>query len=177
MIFSETSIKGNFVIELEKFEDERGFFSTSWSKEEFEKHGLGINLLECNISFNKKKGTIRGLHYQIKPHEGAKLIRCTRGSIYDVIIDLRTSSKTFMNWLKVEISAENFKMHYIPSGCAHGFQTLENNTEVFYQMFQKYMPSHTKGIRWDDESFRISWPLKPTVISKKDSSWQSFSQN
>lgn len=174
MIFTETKLKGAYVIELEKLEDERGFFSTLWNDKIFEEKKLNAKLFECNISFNKKKGTLRGIHYQLSPYEGSKLIRCTRGKTFDVILDLRPKSKTFKQWIATELSAENYKMNYVPEGCAHGFQTLENNTELLYLMSQVYVPKYSQVVRWDDKAFGINWPLKPTVISKKDSSCASF---
>ena len=169
MIFSETKLKGAFIIELEKNRDRRGFFARTWNKKEFEKRGLNSKLVQCSISFNKKKGTLRGMHYQITPYQEVKLVRCTRGSIFDVIIDLRPKSKTFRQWLGVKLSDKNNKILYVPEGFAHGFQTLEDNTEVFYQMSQEYMPKYARGLRWDDPSLQISWPLRTRVISRKDS--------
>jgi len=174
MIFTETKLKGAFIIEPEKLEDERGFFARTWDQKIFEEHGLNPKLVQCNISFNKKKGTLRGMHYQIAPYEEAKLIRCIKGKIFDVLIDLRPKSATFMKWVGFEQSAEDYRMLYVPEGFALGFQTLEDNTEVFYQMSQVHMPEYTRGIRWDDTTFKISWPLKPSVISKKDLSYQSL---
>lgn len=177
MIFTETKLKGSFIIELEKVEDERGFFARSWDKKIFEEHGLNSNLFQCNISFNKKKGTLRGLHYQISPYEEAKLVRCTKGKVFEVMIDLRPKSETFMNWHGLELTSENYKMLYVPEGFALGLQTLEDNTELFYQMSQIYMPDYSRGIRWDDAMFQIKWPLKPTIISKKDISYMPFKKN
>ena len=172
MIFTELKLKGAFIIELEKNEDERGFFARTWDKKEFEKLGLNSKLVQCSISFNKKKGTLRGIHYQEVPYEEVKLVRCTKGKIFDVIVDLRQISKTFRQWMAIELNDENYKMIYIPKGFAHGFQTLENNTEVFYQMSQIYVPKHAKGLRWDDPTLGISWPIKTPIISNKDSSWE-----
>jgi len=143
-------------------------------QKEFEKFGLNSKIVQCSVSFNKLKGTIRGMHYQENPFNEIKLVRCTKGKIYDVIIDLRSSSKTFMKWFGIELSSENYKMIYIPEGFAHGFQTLQDETEIFYQMSEFYMPKHSKGLRWNDPSFGINWPLKPTIISKKDSSYPNF---
>src|SRR5210317_898218 len=142
MTFTETKLKGAFVIDLEPIQDERGFFARTWCKKEFEAHGLNPNLVQCNTSFNKKKGTLRGMHYQTAPYEEAKLIRCTMGSIYDVIIDLRKESETLKQWYACKLTAENRKMLYVPEGFAHGFQTLEDNSEVFYQMTEFYHPEH-----------------------------------
>lgn len=171
MIFSEIKLKGAYIIEIEKHEDERGFFARTWDKRIFAEHNLNENLVQCSISFNKKKGTLRGMHYQESPYEETKLVRCIKGKIFDVIIDLRKSSTTFMKWIGVELSDKNYKMLYIPEGFAHGFQTLEDNTEVLYQISQYYMPEYLRGIRWDNKEVNITWPLKPTVISKKDNSY------
>jgi len=176
LIFSETKLKGAFIIELEKLEDERGFFTRSWDQKKFKDLNLNANIVQCNISFNKKKGTLRGMHYQASPFEEAKLVRCTKGKIFDVIIDLRNDSSTFKKWIGIELSAENYKLLYVPEGFVHGFQTLEDNTEVFYQMSQYHMPEYSRGICWDDKSFEISWPIKPPVISKKDLSYAPFDQ-
>lgn len=174
MIFIDTKLKGAFLIEPEKLKDERGFFARTWDYKIFEENGLNPKLVQCNISFNKKKGTLRGMHYQVSPYEEAKLVRCTKGKAFEVMIDLRPKSKTFKQWIGYELSAENYKMLYVPEGFALGFQTLENNTELFYQMSQPYMPEYARGIRWDDTTFKISWSLKPSLISKKDLSWKSF---
>ena len=169
MKLSKTKLEGVFVIKIEKLEDERGFFGRTWDKEFFESNGLNADLVQCNISFNKKKGTTRGLHYQIPPYEEAKLVRCTRGKVFEVIVDLRKNSKTFLQWDSVELDSESYLMLFVPEGFALGLQTLEDNSEVCYQMSQFYKPECSKGIRWDDETLKISWPLKPSVISKKDS--------
>jgi dTDP-4-dehydrorhamnose 3,5-epimerase len=172
MIFLETELKGAYIIELELMEDERGFFARSWCKEEFERYGLNSDLVQCNISFNKKKGTLRGMHYQISPHEEAKLVRCIRGAIYDVIIDIRESSETYMQWTGVELTADNRKALYIPEGFAHGFQTIEDNSELFYQMSEFYHPECSRGIRWDDSAFNIKWPIEEVIISSKDNNYR-----
>ena len=171
MVFRETKLKGAFLIDLEKSEDERGFFARSWCKNEFEAHGLNSRLVQCNISFNKKKGTLRGMHYQAPPQGEAKLIRCTAGSIYDVIIDLRPQSATFTHWYGVNLSADNYMMLYVPEDLAHGFLTLADETEVFYQMSEFYSPAHGRGIRWNDPLFRIEWPDEPRIISDRDRSY------
>lgn len=168
MIFTETPLKEAYIIELERIEDERGFFARSWCVREFEEHGLNPNLVQCNISFNKKKGTLHGMHYQVAPHEEAKLVRCTKGALYDVIIDLRPDSPTFKRWFGVELTAENRKALYISEGFAHGFQTLEDSTEVFYQMSEFYHPESALGVRYDDPAFGIRLPLPVTAVSKKD---------
>lgn len=164
-------MKGSFVIEIEKNEDERGFFARSWDKAMFERMRLNSDLIQCNISYNRKRGTIRGMHYQAAPYAETKIIRCTKGKIFDVIIDLREESKTFNRWEGFELSAENYKMLYIPEGFAHGFQTLEDNTEIFYQMSQIHMPDYSRGIRYDDKRFQIEWPLPNPIISQKDMTW------
>lgn len=175
MRFIETELKGAYIIGLEKMEDERGFFARFWCMREFKEHGLNPRLVQCSISYNKRKGTLRGLHYQTAPFQEAKLVRCTRHSIYDVIVDLRPSSPTFMQHIAVTISAENHRMVYVPEGFAHGFQTLEDDTEVFYQMSEFYAPESARGIRWNDPSFDISWPINvPTVISNRDNNYPDF---
>lgn len=174
MIFIESKLKGAFIIEPEKSEDERGFFARTFCQKEFEDHGLNTKVAQCNISFNRKKGTLRGMHYQITPHEEAKLVRCTSGAIYDVIIDLRQTSPTFGRWMTAELTAKNHKMIYAPEGFAHGFQTLEDNTEVFYQMSEFYYPEYARGVRWDDPKFGIKWPRDDRIISKNDQKYKDF---
>jgi dTDP-4-dehydrorhamnose 3,5-epimerase len=174
VIFTETKLKGAFIVELEKLEDERGFFARTWCRREFEAHGLNPRLVQCNISFNKKKGALRGMHYQVAPYEEAKLVRCTRGAIYDVALDLRPQSPTFKQWVAVELTAENRKMLYIPEGMAHGFQTLADNTEVFYQMSEFYHPESAHGVRWDDPAFVIHWPVEEIIISDRDLSFADY---
>lgn len=174
MKFTETKLKGAYVIEVEPIADERGFFARSWCQKEFEEHGLNANLVQCNISFNLKKGTLRGMHYQAKPYQEAKLIRCTRGAIYQVVIDIRPDSFTFKQWVAVELTAENRKMLYVPKGMASGFQTLMDNSEVFYQMAEFYHPESAKVVRWDNPAFEIKWPLEVKIISEKDNSAQDL---
>lgn len=174
MIFTETKLNGVYIIDIEPIEDERGFFARAWCKEEFENLGLNSNLKQCNISFNKNKGTIRGMHFQTAPYEESKLVRCVSGAIYDVIIDLRENSESFMNWIGVMLTAKNRKALYVPEGCAHGFQTIEENSEVFYQMSQSYHSEYAKGIRWDDVMFDIKWPLPVTNISDRDRGFESY---
>jgi dTDP-4-dehydrorhamnose 3,5-epimerase len=174
MRFTELELKGAFIIEPERLEDERGFFARIFCQKEFEAHGLNPRFVQCNISFNEKEGILRGMHYQVAPHEEAKLVRCTQGVIYDVIIDLRPDSPTFKQWIAVELTAENCRMLYIPEGLAHGFQTLEDNTEIFYQMSEFYHPECAKGVRWDDPVFGIVWPLPVTNISERDRIYPSF---
>jgi dTDP-4-dehydrorhamnose 3,5-epimerase len=169
MIFTETKLKGAYLIDIEKNEDERGFFARSWCRDEFEKHGLNPHLVQCNISFNKKRGTLRGMHYQVAPFAEAKLVRCTIGAIYDVVIDLRSDSPTFKQWFSVELTAQNRRALYVPEGFAHGFQTLVDDTEVFYQMSEFYHPEYARGIHWDDPTIGVEWPILNPIISQKDS--------
>ena len=175
MKFIETRLKGAFIIEPERLEDERGFFARTFCHKEFEAHGLNPRMVQCNISYNKHKGTLRGMHNQAAPMAEAKLVRCTRGAIYDVIIDLRPESPTYCQWLAEELNAENSKMIYIPEGFVHGFQTLEDDTEVFYQMSEFYSPEHARGVRWDDLVFGIEWPLNTKIISEKDNNYPLMS--
>jgi dTDP-4-dehydrorhamnose 3,5-epimerase len=174
VIFNETKLKAAFAIELQKQEDERGFFARSWCQRDFAEHGLNSKLVQCNISFNQMKGTLRGMHYQVAPHEEAKLVRCTRGALYDVIVDLRPASPTFMQWLGIELTAENHRMLYIPEGFAHGFQTLSDDTEVFYQMSEFYHPECARGVRWNDPAFNILWPVEEKIISTRDNSYPDY---
>ena len=171
MKFTETKLKGSYIIELEKFEDERGFFARSWDRKEFEERGLNPNLVQCNISFNSKKGILRGIHYQKEPFGEAKLVRCTKGKIFDVIVDLRKNSSSKNDWFGIELNESNHKMIYVPEGFAHGFQTLEDNSEVFYQMSQEYVEKYATGKKWDSNNFKISWPILPPIISEKDGNW------
>jgi len=174
MVFKETKLKGAFVIELERFEDERGFFSLSWSENEFARHGLESRLVECNVSFNRKKGTLRGMHYQESPHGQVKLVRCTMGAIYDVIVDLRPSSPTFKRWFSIELTANNHLTLYVPIDFAHGFQTLEDNSEVLYQMSAPYVSGSGSGVRWDDPAFGIQWPDDERIIIARDREYADF---
>jgi len=168
MLFQETPLPGAYVIELEKIEDERGFFARSWCLNEFAARGLDANLAQCNVSFNKRKGTLRGLHYQVPPHAETKVVRCTRGALYDVIVDLRADSPTFLKWFGVELTATNYRMLYIPKRFAHGFQALEDGTEIFYQMSEFYAPQAARGIRWNDSRVGVVWREMDRTISKKD---------
>lgn len=174
MIFNETRLKGVFVIEPEMLTDERGAFARIFCQNEFKNHGLNPIISQSSVSINTKKLTLRGMHFQKSPHAEAKLVRCSQGLIYDVIVDLRPTSPTFKAWTAIEISAHNKKMIYVPEGFAHGFQTLEDNTEVIYQMSQFYSPDHSDGFRWNDPSFNIEWPDKPKVISSKDQDYPDF---
>jgi len=174
--FSPLPLDGAVVIEPELMEDERGFFMRTFCCEEFSAHGFDSNLIQCSSSFNKRKGTLRGMHYQDKPHEEAKIVRCTMGNIYDVIIDLRPESTTFKCWAAVELSADNRKSIYIPKGFAHGFLTLEDESEIFYMMSERFYPERARGVRWDDPAFAIDWPSDVCVISSRDKSYPDFIQ-
>jgi dTDP-4-dehydrorhamnose 3,5-epimerase len=174
LIFTETRLAGAFVIELERHTDERGFFARTFCQKEFEAHGLNAHVAQCNVSFNKRKGTLRGMHYQAAPYGEAKLVRCTLGSIYDVIIDLRPASATFKRHFAMELSAENRRMLYIPEDFAHGFQTLEDDSEVFYQMAQRYSAEHARGVRWNDPAFGIEWPKGERIIIERDQNYPDF---
>lgn len=174
MIFNETKLKGAFIIEPELLKDERGFFARTYCQKEFEAHGINPKLVQCNISFNAQNGTLRGMHYQDKPHQEAKLVRCSKGAIYDVIIDFRPESSTYKQWIAVELTSRNHKMLFIPEGFAHGFKTLEDNTEVFYQMSEFYHPECARGVLWNDPAFGINWPEGEQIVSSKDSQYASF---
>ena len=168
MIFRETELKGSFIVEAEPIEDVRGFFARIWCEHEFETKGLKVSWVQSNISGNHRKGTLRGMHYQVAPHEEIKLVRCTSGSIYDVIIDLRHQSPTYLKHMGVELSSRNRKMLYIPEGFAHGYQTLEDNTEVLYSMSAFYATESARGVRWNDPLFGIRWPDDDRIISERD---------
>lgn len=170
----ETPIAGAWLIEIAPIEDERGFFARSLCIDKLTECGLEGEIVQQSISFNKKRGTLRGVHYQLSPHEETKLVRVTSGRIFDVIVDLRPSSPSYLRWHGVELSAQNHLTLYIPKGLAHGFQTLEDNCEVFYQMAQRYAPASSAGVRWDDPTFKISWPMPPVEISSKDLSYAPY---
>jgi dTDP-4-dehydrorhamnose 3,5-epimerase len=175
MIFHETEIPGAFTVDLERRDDERGFFARAWCAEEFAAQGLSTRLVQANLSFNASAGTLRGMHFQRAPHEEAKLVRCTRGALFDAIVDLRPDSPAYRRWLGVELTAENRRALYIPEGCAHGFQTLVDATEVFYLVSEAYAPESEGGVGWDDPAFGIEWPpAEARIISPKDSSWPAF---
>jgi len=176
MLFNETKLKGAYIIDIESIPDNRGFFARTFCMNEFAAMSLDNRIVQCNISYNKKKGTIRGMHYQVAPHEESKLVSCARGRIFDVVIDLRADSATYCQWTAVELSGENFKMIYIPKGFAHGFQTLEDETVVCYQMTAFYCPGAARGVRWNDPAFGIAWPLEPLVISEKDRQYPDFAR-
>jgi len=174
MIFTETKLKGAFIIEIKKLEDERGFFGRAWCQKEFEEHGLNGNICQINTSYTKNKGTIRGLHYQVNPYQETKFLRCTRGRIFDIIIDLRPDSPTFMQWIGNELSSDNYKMVYVPENFAHGILTLEDNSEVYYPVTQFYTQGAERGIRWNDPAFNIKWPVEVEIVSEKDNSHPDF---
>ena len=175
IIFNETRLKGAFVIEPEKFEDQRGFFARSFSEQEFSDHGLRSHFVEAGISFNLRRHTVRGMHFQAGPHAQAKLVRCTRGAIFDVMIDLRPQSHTYKQWVAQELTATNRLMLYIPEGFAHGFQTLTDETEVFYQLSGRYTPTSERGVRWNDPIFGIHWPeTENVIINERDRTYPDF---
>lgn len=175
MEFKETKLRGVFVIEPKRFEDDRGFFAQSFSVGQFAARGLTPLVAECNISYNRSAGTLRGMHFQRPPHAQAKLVRCTRGSVFDVAVDLRPESPTFKEWVGVELTAENRRLLFIPEGFAHGYQTLEDDTEVFYQVSDRYAPDCADGVRWDDPAFRIAWPdVGRRVIIARDAEYPDF---
>lgn len=175
MIFKETKLKGSFIIEMEKIEDPRGFFSRAWCKDEFQLRGLNSTIVQSNVAFNKKRGTLRGMHYQVAPFEETKIIRCTRGIIFDVIIDLQPASITYKQWISVELAEDNYKMLYVPKGFAHGYQTMTDNAEIFYHVSQFYSSGAERGVRFDDPSFNIEWPTTDErMISEKDRSWPDY---
>ncbi|MHB8646956.1 MAG: dTDP-4-dehydrorhamnose 3,5-epimerase [Thermomicrobiales bacterium] len=174
MQFTETTIKGAYILDAERIADERGFFARTWARDEFVAHGLNPNLAQCNVSYNHHKGTVRGMHWQAPPHAETKLVRCTQGGIYDVIVDIREGSPTYRHSVGVELTAENRRALYIPEGCAHGFQTLEDATEVFYMITQFYTPAAARGMRWDDPAIAITWPLPISVISDRDARYPDW---
>lgn len=177
MIFTETELKGAWIIDLKKIEDERGFFARAFCRNEFAEHGLSTEFVQVNNSLAVKKGTLRGMHYQLAPKAETKMVRCVRGALLDVIIDLRPDSPTYLQHVAVELSAENRRMFYVPKGFAHGFQTLEENTEAFYFVDEFYAPEQERGIRWNDPRFVIQWPMEPTVLSEKDSKHGDFDES
>lgn len=177
MKFIKSDFDGCYIIELEKKIDKRGYFARTWDKEIFQNNNINGNFVQSSISFNEKKYTLRGMHYQNRPNEEEKLVMCNRGKIFDVVIDLRKDSRTFKKWTSFELSHENLRMIYIPKGIAHGFQTLEDNTSVIYQMTQYYSPENSTGIRWNDPEFSIEWPNKSPIISEKDRNYLDFKKN
>lgn len=174
MTFHETAIGGVWVVEPERFADERGFFARTWDTREFADHGLNGRLVQCSVSFNVRRGTLRGLHYQAAPHEEAKLVRCTSGAVYDVAVDLRAGSETLGRWVGVELSPQNRLALYVPEGCAHGFLTLADGSEVAYQMSEFHFPDASRGVRYDDPAFAINWPGDVLVVNERDRSYPYF---
>jgi dTDP-4-dehydrorhamnose 3,5-epimerase len=176
MRFMQTPLPGVWILELEEIEDERGWFARTFDEQEFRARGLNPDVVQCNASFNARRGTLRGMHYQAEPHGESKLVRCVRGAIFDVAVDLRPDSPTYRAWHGLELSAENRSAFYIPAGLAHGFQTLTDDSEVLYQMGNAYVPEAARGVRWDDPAFAIQWPALDgeRVISDKDASYPSF---
>lgn len=168
MKFVETSLAGAYVLELERLEDERGFFARTWCAEELARHGLEGRIAQCNLSSNRRRGTLRGMHYQAAPHQEAKIVRCIRGAIYDVIVDLRHGSPTLRRWTSVELTAENRLALYVPGDFAHGFQTLTDDAEVFYEMSTLYAPGFGRGVRWNDPALAIEWPIGDPILSERD---------
>jgi dTDP-4-dehydrorhamnose 3,5-epimerase len=174
MVFTETKLPGVFLIDLDRKEDVRGYFARVFCVEEFRAQGLNPEVAQCSISFNRRKGTLRGMHWQAAPKAEAKLIRCSRGAIFDVIVDLRPKSPTCLQHITVELSEDNGRMLYIPERLAHGFQTLANDTEVFYQMTEFFAPDYACGARWNDPAFEIGWPLSDPIMNDRDRSWPDF---
>lgn len=175
MKFSPTSVPGAIVIDLDRLPDERGFFARSYCEQEFIAHGLTPRIAQCNVSFNRSRGTLRGMHVQAAPHEEAKVVRCTQGAVWDVVVDLRRTSPTFKRWYGIELSADNRRALYVPEGVAHGFQTLADDTEVLYMMSQFYRREAAYGVRWDDPAFGIEWPIPDPYLSERDRNFEPFS--
>ncbi len=174
MLFRETKLKGAFIVDIEPREDERGFFARSWAVEEFTEHGLDPRLVQCSLSYNKRRGTLRGMHYQVAPFAEAKLVRCSMGAIYDVIVDLRPDSPTLKQWISVELTQSNRRALYVPVDFAHGFQTLQDDSEIFYQMSEFFHPECARGARWNDPAFGIDWPIPSPILSERDRSYPDF---
>ena len=174
MKFLETPLESVFVIQLEPVDDERGSFARVWCRDEFEANGVATSLAQANVSFNRRRGTLRGLHYQIAPGEETKVVRCTRGALWDVAVDVRPDSPTYLKWFGLELTPDNGTMLYVPRGCAHGYVTLVDATEAFYLTSAPYAAELERGVRWDDPAFSIEWPVAPLIISDKDASWPSF---
>ena len=176
MEFIETHLKGCFLVRPKRIEDQRGFFARAWCQDEFSKHGLNPNATQLNVAFSLRRGTVRGIHYQVKPYEEAKFVRCTRGAIYDVVVDLRDDSPTRGQFYGAELTADAGTMLYVPEGCAHGYQTLVDNTEMYYMTSVRYAPEAAKGVRFDDPVFGIKWPEPVSIISEQDRNWPSYTK-
>ena len=174
MQFTPTELAGAYIVDFQKREDSRGFFAHAWSQAEFAQHGLNSQIVDINFSYNRNRGTLRGMHFQRDPYAQVKIVRCVRGAIYDAIVDLRPSSPTFRQSIGVELTADNHRALYVPEGFGHGFQTLEDHCDVMYLVSQIYAPSAEGGVRYDDPAFAIAWPLPPTVISERDLAWPTF---
>ena len=174
MLFNKTQIKGAWLVNLQRIGDERGFFARAWCAKEFEKYGISSKLSQANLSYSLKCGTLRGMHYQVEPNSEMKAVRCIRGALFDVIIDLRPKSETYKQWIGYELNDENKLMLVVPEGCAHGFLTLSDKSEAFYLSSVAYAPDSERGLRWDDPSFNIKWPFNPIEISNKDKSWSNY---
>ena len=174
MIFTETPLAGAYTIDTELRRDDRGFFARAFCRNELAGHGMDFNLAQANSSFNRQAGTLRGMHYQLDPRAETKIVRCTRGAVYDVVLDLRRDSKTYQQHFGLILSEENRKSLYVPKGFAHGFYTLEDNSELFYLVDEFYSPDLERGVRWNDPLFAISWPGLPTVVSARDASYADF---
>jgi dTDP-4-dehydrorhamnose 3,5-epimerase len=174
VIFEETALSGAYLVRIDARHDDRGFFARTFCSSEFAAHRLPENFVQCNVSFNRNKGVLRGMHFQREPRPEGKLVRCTMGSGYDVIVDLRKGSPTYCRWLAVELSAENRLAIYVPPGFAHGYQTLVDGTEVFYQMTEAYVPELSDGVRWNDPAFDIAWPIPDPVLSDRDRSYPDY---
>ncbi len=174
MKFTESRIPGAWIIELTAIHDDRGFFAMTWLPGEFQSRGLDPSLAQCNLAWNHKRGTLRGMHFQKAPHEQVKLIRCTRGALLDVIVDLRPESPTYKKWDAIELSEDNRRMIYIPAGLAHGYITLTDGVEAYYHASTPWVPASESGVRWNDPAFGIEWPFEPAVISEKDRNWPDF---
>ncbi|MEO5955275.1 MAG: dTDP-4-dehydrorhamnose 3,5-epimerase [Nitrospiraceae bacterium] len=174
MIFTETKLKGAYIIDLERVTDERGFFARRWCAKEFSSHGLSPAIVQVNVGHSIKKGTIRGMHFQVAPHAEVKVVYCSRGSLYDVIIDLRDGSPTQGQWVGSELTAENGRMLYVPEGFAHGYQTLEDGTDLMYHTSQLYAKEAARGVRYNDRAFGITWPLPAGVVSVGDKNWADY---
>jgi len=171
MTFTESRIPGAWIIDVAPVHDDRGIFAVTWVADEFERRGLDARLAQCNTSWNHKRGTLRGMHFQVAPFEQVKIVRCTCGALLDVVVDLRPGSASYRQWDAVELTAENRRMMYVPAGFAHGYLTLVDGTEAYYHASTPYAPRHQSGVRWDDPAFGIDWPFEPAVISDKDRSW------
>jgi dTDP-4-dehydrorhamnose 3,5-epimerase len=176
MLFKESRVKGAFLVDLERIEDERGFFARSWCRREFEAHGLNPCVAQCNVSHNRAAGTLRGIHFQAYPYEEAKLVRCTKGAIYDVVVDLRRGSETFLQHEGVVLTQDNHRAIYVPEGCGHAFLTLADESEVFYQMSQFYESTAARGLRWNDPLLGIRWPQVVRIISNRDRTYPDLQQ-